>query len=155
MLKGISASNGIALGKAYRIETIEFNIEKQSISDAHVEVERLNQALNLTKEDLIRIRDKALESMGQDKANIFEAHLLVASDPELFEQVTSMIEREQVNAEFALVTVRDQFLAIFESLDNEYMRERAHDIKDVTDRILAKLLNLKLSDLSLIQEEVI
>ena len=155
ILKGISASNGIALGKAYRIEKVEFNIEKKAVEDVTHEVERLHQAINETKEDLKLIRDKTLEKMGEEHANIFEAHLLVASDPELFEQVTNMINNDHVNADYALKTVRDNFLVIFESMDNEYMRERAHDIKDVTDRILSKLLGLKLSDPSLINEEVI
>lgn len=155
MIKGISASRGIAIGKAFRLEEVQFTIEKKSVSNTDQEIKRLEQAIEDAKKDLTLIRDQTLKSMGQDKANIFEAHLLVAADPELFGQVTHQIKNEQVNAEFALKEIRDNFITIFQNLDNEYMRERASDIKDVTDRILGKLLGVKANDPSLIKEEVI
>lgn len=155
MLTGISASQGIAWGRAFRIEKVPLPVVQRKIDDVDREIQRLHQAIEETKKDLKRIRDKTLKKFDQQHAAIFEAHLLVASDPELIERVTEAISQDRVNAEYALKTIRDEFLTLFESMDNEYMRERAQDIKDVTDRILSKLLDIQQADLSLIQEDVI
>lgn len=155
MLTGISASPGIAWGRAFRIEKVPLPVVQRKIDDVDREIQRLHQAIEETKKDLKRIRDKTLKKFDQQHAAIFEAHLLVASDPELIERVTEAISQDRVNAEYALKTIRDEFLTLFESMDNEYMRERAQDIKDVTDRILSKLLDIQQADLSLIQEDVI
>jgi phosphoenolpyruvate-protein phosphotransferase (PTS system enzyme I) len=155
MIKGISASLGIAIAKVYRLEEVELEINKQVMEDSEGEINRYKLAIEEAEADLKIIRDQTLASMGQDKADIFEAHLLVVKDPELMDQVIDKIKNEKVNAEFALKEVRDFFVSIFENMDNEYMRERASDVKDVTNRVLAKLLNVKSNDLSLINEEVI
>jgi phosphoenolpyruvate-protein phosphotransferase (PTS system enzyme I) len=155
MIKGMSASQGIAIAKAFKLEELRFDIERQDILDVENEINRLEQAIEEAKLELTKLRDHTLEQMGKDKADIFEAHLLVASDPELLSQVNDKVRLEKVNVEFALKEVRDLFVSIFENMDNEYMRERSSDILDVTNRILAKLLNLKTSDISLIQEETI
>lgn len=155
MLTGISASQGIAWGRAFRIEKVPLPVVQRKIDDVDREIQRFHQAIEETKKDLKRIRDKTLKKFDQQHAAIFEAHLLVASDPELIERVTEAISQDRVNAEYALKTIRDEFLTLFESMDNEYMRERAQDIKDVTDRILSKLLDIQQADLSLIQEDVI
>jgi phosphoenolpyruvate-protein phosphotransferase (PTS system enzyme I) len=157
MIKGISASLGIAIAKAYCLEEVNLEVNQKQIEDQAIELEinRYKEAIVEAEEDLKIIRDKTLASMGKDKADIFEAHLLVVKDPELMDQVIDKIKNEKVNAEFALKEVRDMFVSIFENMDNEYMRERASDIKDVTNRVLAKLLKVKSNDLSLINEAVI
>lgn len=155
MIKGISASSGIAIGKAYKLEDIQFEISRKSITNYEKEIEKLDNAIQESKKELSMIRDNTLKTMGEDKAQIFDAHLLVAEDPELMGQVKQKVRDEQINAEYALKEVRDFFVSIFESMDDEYMRERSSDVKDVTNRILAKLLNIKTSDPSLIQEESI
>lgn len=154
-LQGIAASNGIAIAKAYRLEHPDLTVEKQTIENPAEQVSRFQQALAKAKEELEVIKAHALKELGEDKAAIFSAHLLVLSDPELVQAVEQKIEQERVNAEFALHEVASMFIAMFEAMDNEYMKERAADIRDVTKRVLAHLLGVTISNPSMITEEVI
>lgn len=154
-LQGIAASNGIAIAKAYRLEHPDLTIEKQTIENPAEQVSRFQQALAKAKEELEVIQAHALKELGEDKAAIFSAHLLVLSDPELVQAVEQKIEQERVNAEFALHEVASMFISMFEAMDNEYMKERAADIRDVTKRVLAHLLGVTISNPSMITEEVI
>ncbi|OAO77501.1 Phosphoenolpyruvate-protein phosphotransferase of PTS system [Anoxybacillus flavithermus] len=154
-LQGIAASNGIAIAKAYRLEHPDLTVEKQTIENPAEQVSRFQQALAKAKEELEVIQAHALKELGEDKAAIFSAHLLVLSDPELVQAVEQKIEQERVNAEFALHDVTSMFIAMFEAMDNEYMKERAADIRDVTKRVLAHLLGVTISNPSMITEEVI
>ncbi|XWN52041.1 phosphoenolpyruvate--protein phosphotransferase [Anoxybacillus flavithermus] len=154
-LQGIAASNGIAIAKAYRLEHPDLMVEKQTIENPAEHVRRFQQALAKSKEELEAIRAHALKELGEDKAAIFSAHLLVLSDPELVQAVEQKIEQERVNAEFALHDVTSMFIAMFEAMDNEYMKERAADIRDVTKRVLAHLLGVTISNPSMITEEVV
>lgn len=155
MIKGISASRGIAIAKAYRLEEIKLDIDKREIDDVNEELMKLEKAIKEAEDELIYLRDLTLERLGKDEAEVFAAHLLILNDPELMGQVIDKIKKEKINAEYSLKTIRDMFISIFENMDNEYMRERAVDIYDVTNRILAKILNIKTNDLSLIKDEVI
>ncbi|MGM0902526.1 MAG: phosphoenolpyruvate--protein phosphotransferase [Bacillota bacterium] len=154
-LRGIAASNGIAIAKAYRLVEPDFSFEKKSVDSPETEVVRFQDALNTAKGELEQIRDRAEKDLGADKAAIFEAHLLVLSDPELISPIEDKIKTEQVNAEHALKETADMFISMFESMDNEYMKERAADIRDVTKRVLAHLLAIQIPNPSMIQEEVI
>jgi phosphoenolpyruvate-protein phosphotransferase (PTS system enzyme I) len=154
-LKGIAASNGIAIAKAYQLVEPDLSFEKKKVDNVEEELVRLKRALTTSHSELEQIRDKALEDLGSDKSAIFEAHLLVLNDPELISQIEDKIKIEQVNAEQALKDVADLFIMLFEQMDNEYMKERAADIRDVTNRVLANLLGVKLVNLSMISEEVI
>jgi phosphoenolpyruvate-protein phosphotransferase (PTS system enzyme I) len=154
-LNGIAASNGIAMAKAYRLVEPDLTFVKTSISDSAVEVSRFRDALEISKTELSQIRDHAKVELGQDKAAIFEAHLLVLSDPELVNPIEEKIQSEKVNAESALKDTADLFINMFEQMDNEYMKERAADIRDVTKRVLAHLLNVQMANPSMILEEVI
>ncbi|EPZ39007.1 Phosphoenolpyruvate-protein phosphotransferase [Anoxybacillus ayderensis] len=154
-LQGIAASNGIAIAKAYRLEHPDLTVEKQTIENPAEQVSRFQQALAKAKEELKAIQAHALKELGEDKAAIFSAHLLVLSDPELVQAVEQKIEQERVNAEFALHDVASMFIAMFEAMDNEYMKERAADIRDVTKRVLAHLLGVTISNPSMVTEEVV
>ncbi|WP_129727033.1 phosphoenolpyruvate--protein phosphotransferase [Ectobacillus funiculus] len=154
-IQGIAASNGIAIAKAFRLENPDFTIEKKSVADATAEVARLEAALETSKGELSAIKDRALTELGADKAAIFEAHLLVLNDPELVNPVKDRINSEALNAEFAMNEVANMFIGLFEGMDNEYMKERAADIRDVTKRVLAHLLGINFSNPSTISEEVI
>ncbi|WP_445488552.1 phosphoenolpyruvate--protein phosphotransferase [Niallia sp. 03133] len=154
-LKGIAASSGIAIAKAYRLVEPDLSFEKTSIDNAENEINRFQSALAVSKEELGAIRDKANQELGADKAAIFEAHLLVLSDPELIAPIEDKIKTEAVNAEFALKETTDMFITMFESMDNEYMQERAADIRDVTKRVLSHLLGVHLANPSMISEEVV
>lgn len=155
MIKGIAASTGISIAKAYLLEQPTLVVEKKLIEDVETEIERLNRALNQAKYELAQIKEHALKELGQDKADIFAAHLLVLSDPELINPMKEKITNDKLNAEAALDEVASLFITMFEQMDNEYMKERAADIRDVTKRVLAHLLGVKIPDLNLINEKVI
>lgn len=154
-LNGIAASSGIAIAKAYRLVEPDLTVTKKSIDNDTIEIDRFRAALNQSKVELEGIRDKARVELGADKAAIFEAHLLVLSDPELVSPIEDKIKTDKVNAEFALKETADMFVAMFESMDNEYMKERAADIRDVTKRVLSHLLGVQIVNPSMISEEVI
>ncbi|MFD2213146.1 phosphoenolpyruvate--protein phosphotransferase [Metabacillus endolithicus] len=154
-LKGIGASAGIAIAKAYRLEEPALNIEQKTIADKEAEKQRFDDAINKSKSELEKIKDHANRELGADKAEIFAAHLLVLSDPELLNPVVDKINAEGVNAEFAMKETADMFVSMFESMDNEYMKERAADIRDVTKRVIAHLLGVQIPNPSLISEEVV
>ncbi len=155
IFNGTGASPGIALGKALVVEHSELVIEKKTIEDVEVEVAKLQEAVAISKEELIKVKEKALVELGEHEAQIFESHLLVLEDPELLDSSIAKIREEKVNAAFALNEIKEMFVAMFESMDNEYMRERAADIKDVTNRILRHILNVKVVDLAGLNEEVV
>ena len=155
MFKGTGASPGIAIGKVLVVEHSELEIEKRSIADIDEEVTKLDRAVEISKEELTKVKEKALVELGEHEAEIFEAHLLVLEDPELIDSAKAKIRDEEVNADFALKEIRDMFVGMFESMDNEYMRERATDIKDVTNRIIRHLLGAKIVDLAALEEEVV
>lgn len=155
LLNGIAASNGIAIAKAYRLVEPDLSFEKKAVDNVEAEVSRFQDAISTSKAELEAIRDKAREDLGEDKAQIFEAHLLVLSDPELLTPIEDKVKSENVNAEFALKETADMFVTMFESMDNEYMKERAADIRDVTKRVLSHLLGVQISNPSMVTEEVI
>jgi phosphoenolpyruvate-protein phosphotransferase (PTS system enzyme I) len=155
LLKGIAASNGIAIAKAYRLVEPDLSFEKKNVDNAEQEVSRFQEAIATSKSELEAIRDKARVDLGEDKAQIFEAHLLVLSDPELLTPIEDKVKSENVNAEFALKETADMFVSMFESMDNEYMKERAADIRDVTKRVLSHLLGVQIANPSMVTEEVI
>jgi phosphoenolpyruvate-protein phosphotransferase (PTS system enzyme I) len=154
-IQGIAASSGIAIAKAFRLEEPDLSVEKKSIIDAEEEVKRFDAAVEKAKSELEIIKERAKHEMGEDKAAIFSAHLLVLSDPELLNPIKDKIRSENINAEYALKETADMFVQMFESMDNEYMKERAADIRDVTKRVLAHLLGVTISNPSMISEEVI
>ncbi|MBS4177310.1 phosphoenolpyruvate--protein phosphotransferase [Lederbergia citrea] len=155
ILTGIAASSGIAIGKAYRLVEPDLTFKKTAISNAEQEINRFQAAIDASKDDLQAIRNKAAVDLGEDKAAIFDAHLLVLSDPELLSSIEDKIKMDKSNAENALKETADMFISIFEQMDNEYMQERAADIKDVSKRVLAHLLGVKIPNPGLIAEEVV
>ncbi|EWG11735.1 phosphoenolpyruvate--protein phosphotransferase [Cytobacillus firmus] len=154
-LNGIAASSGIAIAKAYRLVEPDLSFEKKTVEHAEQEVERFQAALAESKGELEVIRDNAHKDLGADKAAIFDAHLLVLSDPELISPIEDKITTDKVNAESALKETADMFITMFEQMDNDYMKERAADIRDVTKRVLSHLLGVQIANPSMIAEEVI
>ncbi|MDT2848634.1 phosphoenolpyruvate--protein phosphotransferase [Vagococcus carniphilus] len=155
-LKGIAVSDGIAVAKAYLLVEPDLSFEKISTDNVDQEVARLSDALEKSTAELQTIRNKAVKSLGEEEAQVFDAHLMVLADPELVGAVEGNIKDNQVNAESALKDVTDMFVGMFESMeDNPYMQERAADIKDVMKRVMSHLVGVKLPDLSMIDEEVI
>ncbi|MDR7073697.1 phosphoenolpyruvate--protein phosphotransferase [Fictibacillus barbaricus] len=154
-ISGIAASAGIAIAKAFILQNPELTIEKKPVANIAEEIERFQAAINVSKEELSVIKDKANKELGEDKAAIFAAHLLVLSDPELVDAVKQKIENEKINAEVAMNDISSMFINMFEQMDNEYMKERAADIRDVSKRVLAHLLDVKFTTPASIAEEVI
>ncbi|EAG1221186.1 phosphoenolpyruvate--protein phosphotransferase [Listeria monocytogenes] len=154
-LKGIAASDGIAIAKAYLLVEPDLSYEKTEVTDVESEVKRFESALEVSRTELSMIREKAAKDLGEDKAQIFDAHLLVLNDPELTEPIEESIKNSKTNAETALQETTDMFIGMFESMDNEYMRERAADIKDVRKRVLSHLLGVTIPNPALIDEEVV
>lgn len=155
MYKGTGASPGIALGKALVVEHSELIIEKKNIENIEEEIVKLQNAVELSRKELVKVKEKACKELGEHEAQIFEAHLLVLDDPELVDSAISKIRDEKINADFALNEIKEMFVSMFESMDNEYMRERAADIKDVTNRVLRHILGVKVVDLAGLEEEVV
>lgn len=154
-IKGIGASPGIAIGEALVLEHKEMVIEKKENVNVEVEVEKLNSAVDTSKKELSAVKEKVAKELGEEEAEIFGAHLLVLEDPEFIGEAENKIKNESLNAEYALNEVKDMFVSIFESMDNDYMRERAADVKDVTNRVLRHILGIKIIDLSNLSDEVV
>ena len=156
MLKGIAASDGVAVAKAYLLVQPDLSFSKVNVEDTAAEEARLDEALAKSTAELQQIRDKAAQSLGEAEAQVFDAHLMVLSDPEMIGQIKQNMADNKVNAEAALKEVTDMYIGMFEAMDdNAYMQERAADIKDVAKRILAHLLNVTLPNPSMINEEVV
>ncbi|MDT0707240.1 phosphoenolpyruvate--protein phosphotransferase [Mammaliicoccus sciuri] len=155
ILKGIAASDGVAISKAYLLVEPDLSFSSENISDVDGEVEKFKAAVNQSKVELTQIRNNAEKQLGADKAAIFDAHLLVLEDPELLNPIEENIRNNKVNAPTALNEVSTNFITIFENMDNEYMKERAADIRDVSKRVLAHILGVELPNPSMINESVI
>ncbi|QXE00872.1 phosphoenolpyruvate--protein phosphotransferase [Terribacillus sp. DMT04] len=155
MINGIAASNGIAIAKAYHLAVPDLSFEKTTVANVEEEISRLDAALNISKQELEKIRENARVSLGDEHAEIFSAHLLVLADPELVNPIKDNIRNNKLNAEAALDETATMFIDMFRSMDNEYMKERAADIQDVTKRVMAHLLQVSFPDPALIDEEVI
>lgn len=154
-IKGIGASDGVAIAKAYLMIEPDLSFSEEKVTDTAAEVEKFKAAVNQSKVELMQIRNNAEVALGADKAAIFDAHLLVLEDPELINPIEENIKNNQSNAATALSEVATNFVTIFESMDNEYMRERAADIKDVSKRVLSHILGVTLPNPTLIDEPVV
>ena len=153
MLKGIATSSGIAIGKVYKLEQpkVVVNTEK---CDPTIESKRFEDALNKTISDIEQIKDRASSTLADEELAIFDAHLMMAQDPEYKDQIVAMIN-DGMSADNATKTVSDNMVAMFESMDDAYFKERAADIKDVSFRLLCNILGLTIPDLTTINEEVV
>ena len=155
-LQGIAASDGIAIAKVYTLTEPDLSFTKISVEDTDNEISRLEEALVVSTKEIELIKETALKNLGEEEAQVFEAHLMVLSDPELVGQVKDAITSQKVNAEHALKEVSDMFISIFAGMeDNPYMQERAADIRDVSKRILANLLGVKIPSPATIKDEVV
>lgn len=157
MLKGVAASPGIAIGKVFLYTKKFAEINTRNIDESMVkdEIAKFENALKLTKEQIEKIKEKTEKEFGKDKAEIFEAHLMLANDPELYDSVINMIKTEHVTADNAVNNVIEQHASMMESLDDKYLKERAVDLRDVGSRIINNLLGIVNVNLSELDEDVI
>lgn len=154
-IKGIAASNGIAIAKAYKLVMPDLTVTKTTVEDVESEIKRYEAAMEQTAKELETIKEAASKNLSAEEAAVFDAHALVLADPEMKTQVEDKIKGENINADAALEEVANTFIAMFESMGDEYFRERAADIKDVSRRLLANLLGKPLPNPALIDEEVV
>lgn len=154
MLKGIAASSGIVVAKAYKLQPPVLNIERKTV-DVEAELKRFHAAIEKTQRDIEAIKTKAIGRLSDDDLAIFDAHLMVTQDPEFTGQMEQMIQAEAINAEYAVQHISQTFVTMFESMDDPYFQERAADIKDVSFRLSCHIMDVALPNLSLIDQEVI
>jgi phosphotransferase system enzyme I (PtsI) len=145
IFKGIPVSGGVCRGKILVLDRTRPTIGRQKVSEVEVadEVNRLERALVQTRQQLLEVQRRVSEGMGAEEGGIFDAHLLVLEDRTLVEEVARIIHEERVNAEYAFQTVAERYAATLAAIEDDYLRERASDMRDVTLRVLNNLLGLE------------
>jgi phosphoenolpyruvate-protein phosphotransferase (PTS system enzyme I) len=156
-LKGIPAAPGISIAKAYKIGKEEFDISREPIrpDEIPLQIQLFEEALIATRKEIIELQKKLATEMGQEEAQIFDAHLLVLEDRMLIEEVISRLKREQVNVPFIFSEVLKKYIAVFSKIEDEYLRERTADLNDVGKRVLRHLLGQEHRGLKDLKERVV
>ncbi len=154
MLKGIAASSGIAIAKVFKLEHPTLDIVEEK-ANADEEIQTLENAVEKSKSDIQTIQKKAKGKLSEEELAIFDAHFMVLDDPEFVGQIKETIKEQNINAEYATKLISDNFVGMFEAMEDDYFKERAADIKDVTYRLSAHIMDVTIADLSMIDEEVI
>ncbi len=156
-LKGIPASPGTAIGRAYILAEESYCVIKRSVADDRIkkEISRFKKAVAVTEKEFKKSRDKAVEDMGKKYARLFDAYMLILKDPLLYKDTIEIITGDKVNAGYALQSVIDRITKTFTMLDDEYMRDRVRDIQDVGNRVMRNLLGGGTVTLKDIQTRVI
>jgi len=155
MIKGIPVSEGYAFAKVLRIIDDSIDTSKKIVSDPLQEINHFYEAIDKTVLQLNALKDETEKKFGIDTAKIFEAHMMIADDPEIKNLVVDKIKSESCNLVYALKSVVDFYVDLFKDLDDEYLKERASDLIDVSQRMIKNALNISMTDLSKIQEQVI
>ena len=150
-----SVFGGIAIGKLMIFRKTDQTVKREKISDAKAEVERFYRAREDAKEQLKVLHEKALQEVGQINAAIFEVHQMMLDDLDYVEAVVNMIETQSINAEFAVATTGDNFSAMFSAMEDEYMKSRAADVKDISNRIIQILSGQESGEMGAVKEPVI
>lgn len=156
-LKGIAASSGISIGPAYRIGREEYVIPKQDItaSDIPLQIQLFEEALIQTRKEIVDLQKRIASEIGQDEADIFNAHLLVLEDRMLIEEVITRLKKEHVNVAHIFSEVLKKYIEVFSKIEDEYLKERATDINDVGKRILRNLLGKEHKAFADLKEKII
>ena len=138
-IQGKSVYSGVAIGRLAIYRKSENQVKREKITDTAKEVKRFEDAKDTAKQQLAGLYDKALKEVGEVNAAIFEVHQIMLNDLDYIESITNMIEGQQVNAEYAVATTGDTFSEMFAAMDDDYMRERAADVRDVSNRVVSIL----------------
>ncbi len=156
-LKGIAAASGISIGPVYKLGKEEFVIASSAITweDIPLQIQLFEEALIKTRREIIELQKRISSDMGQEEAQIFDAHLLVLEDRMLIEEVISRLKKEQINVAFIFSEVLKKYISVFSKIEDEYLKERIADINDVGKRILRNLLGKEKKILSDLKERVI
>lgn len=143
ILTGKKVVSGITHGPVYLLVDEVLKVEEGKIGSVDSELSRLHLSLEKAREELREIHTKVSQNLGSKEAEIIEAHLMMLDDPEFIEGIEEKIKSEYLFATHALKLVSDEMIMVFESMDNEYMKERAHDIRDISTRVMQSLLGFK------------
>lgn len=154
-MKGLGVSPGIGIGKAFVIENKSMDIKKSSISHSEKEILRLRNAVEQGKDQLNELYLKTLNEVGEKEAQIFKSHEMMLEDETFISEVETKIDTEKVNAEYALNEVSLYYIKMFENIEDDYLRERSEDIKDVMNRVIKILLGVKTQDYSELEKDSI
>ena len=155
LIKGIPASPGIAIGKAFLYKENNLEILEKSILSKEEELERLIKGREVAKKQLEEIKENTLQKLGKDKADIFEGHITLLEDEELFSEIDSKISEKKCTAEFALCEAIDEYANMLANLEDAYFKERAGDLRDIGKRWLYGVMNAQVVDLSKLEPETI
>ncbi|VTZ89375.1 phosphoenolpyruvate--protein phosphotransferase [Limosilactobacillus mucosae] len=156
IIKGIAASDGIGIAKAYTLAEPDLSFEKKEIDNPAAEYERVEKAFSASIADLATIKQNAKSRLSDEELEVFDAHIAILSDPEMKSQIKDEIESQHVSAEEAMTDVTTNFANVLAAMtDNKYMQERAADVKDVAKRALSHLLGKQLPDIAAISEPVV
>ncbi len=157
IVKGIPASSGIVIGKAYSLSKKTFKIEKKIIANEDIpkEIERFKNAIINTRKQLVGLQQKIIREIDEKHAHIFQAHLLLLEDPMLVQETIQRVQEERLNVEYILTKVLEKISNIFSKMNDGYLKERLSDIEDVSNRLLRNLLGEKHASLDTVEKDVI
>ncbi len=153
--QGKSVYKGIVMGPVAVLRKNDYQVKRTRIEDADAEILRVTGAVEAAKEQLGRLYDKAVQEVGEASAAIFEVHQMMLEDEDYLESIQSMIRTELVNAEYAAAATGDNFAQMFAAMDDDYMKARAADIKDISERLVRNLSGGADADLSSMEPSVI
>ena len=153
--QGKSVYKGIVMGSVVVLKKNDYQVKRSRIEDADAETSRVKEAVKRSQEQLQKLYDKALKEVGEASAAIFEVHQMMLEDEDYLEAIQNMIQTEMVNAEYAVAVTGDNFSQMFASMDDDYMKARAADIKDISERLVRNLSGQEDADLSDIDPSVI
>lgn len=153
--QGKSVYKGIVMGQVVVLKKNDYQVKRSRIEDADAETSRVQEAVKRSQEQLQKLYDKALKEVGEASAAIFEVHQMMLEDEDYLEAIQNMIQTEMVNAEYAVAVTGDNFSQMFASMDDDYMKARAADIKDISERLVRNLSGQEDADLSDIDPSVI
>lgn len=154
-MKAIGTSSGIALGTVLVYKEPEIIVEKKVIDNIDYEIERLNKAVEQGLKEIHELYEETFKTVGEKEAGIFNAHKMMIEDPEFNDGIKTKIREEKVNVEWAVKEVADYYISVFGNIEDEYLKERALDLKDVSKRLLRILLGVEGTDLRSIKEKSI
>ncbi len=156
-LKGIAAAYGISIGPAYKIGKEEYIVPKQEIkeTDIPLQIQLFEEALIKTRKEIIGLQKRIATDMGQEEAQIFDAHLLVLEDRLIIEEVISQLKKERLNVAYIFLEVLKKYIGVFSKIEDEYLKERTADVNDVGKRVLRNLLGKEKKGFEDLNEKVV
>ena len=153
--QGKSVYKGIAMGPVVVLKKNDYQVKRTRVEDPEAEIKRVDEALEKSKEQLQKLYDKAVQEVGEASAAIFEVHQMMLEDDDYLEAIQNTIRTEKINAEYAVAATGDNFAEMFASMDDDYMKARSADIKDISERLVRNLSGQDDADLSSIEPSII